>query len=225
MPAGYAIRPIPQVLTELEPCFGLTQDAFHLNDWGNMTVPVEKARDARQVKSDAALRGAMLALITRCAFDKITVRDIVAEAGIGYATFFRHYPSKEVLLDAVAGAEIEAMMQLTLPLLDPANTRATGLALASHVDERRVIWTALLTGGAAGRLREQFVRLSGEKPTPTGLSSEWLPHELGLIFGVSATVEILAWWLRRQPDCPVERVAEILDRLVIGPTVGSLRRE
>lgn len=209
----------------LEPGASLTQDAFDPEDRGHMSELVEKTRDARQLKSDAALRGAMLALITRGAFDKITVRDIVAEAGIGYATFFRHYPSKEALLDAVAGAEIEAMMRLTLPLLDPANTRATCLALASHVADRREIWTALLAGGAAGRLREQFVRLSGEKETPTGLSSEWLPHELGLIFGVSATVEILAWWLRRKPDCPVEKVAEILDRLVIGPTVGSLRRD
>ena len=189
-----------------------------------MAELVEKARDARQVKSDGALRAAMLALITRGAFDKITVRDIVAEAGIGYATFFRHYPSKEALLDAVAGEEIAALLRMTLPLLDPADTRATCLALASYVDERRVVWTALLAGGAAGHLREQFVRLAGRRDVSNGLSSDWLPHDLGLIFGVSATVEILAWWLRQQPDCPVEQVAEILDRLIITPTVGSLRR-
>lgn len=185
--------------------------------------PVAKARDARQVKSDAALRTGLLALITRQPFDRITVRDIVAEAGVGYATFFRHYPSKDALLDAVAGEEIEALLRRTAPLLSPDDTRATCLALASYVDARRAVWSALLTGGAAGHLREQFARLAAQIPAAAHPSG-WLPNELGVIFGVSATVEILAWWLRQAPDFPVERVAEMLDRLVITPTVGSLRQ-
>lgn len=191
---------------------------------GVMAELAVKVRDARQVKSDAALRSAMLALITRGAYDKITVRDIVAEAGIGYATFFRHYPSKDALLDAVAGEEIDALMQLTRPLLRPEDTLTSCLALTRHVGERREVWSALLTGGAAGHLREQFVRHAGSESTKDGLASEWLPADLGLIFGVSATVEILAWWLRQRPDYPAEQVAELLDRLVITPTVGSLRR-
>jgi AcrR family transcriptional regulator len=182
-----------------------------------------KPRDARQVKSDAALRAALLALITRMPFDKITVRDIVAEAGIGYATFFRHYPSKDALLDAVAGEEIAAMMALTAPLLSPTDTRSSCVVLAQHVAANRDVWTALLTGGAAGHLREQFVRLAAQVPGPDQ-GSEWLPSDLGLIFGVSATVEILAWWLRQKPDYPVDDVAELLDRLVIRPTGGSLKR-
>jgi len=120
----------------------------------------QKARDARQVKSDAALRAAMLALITRQSFEKITVRDIVAEAGIGYATFFRHYPSKESLLDAVAGEEIAALLRMTAPLLNPEDTLTSCIALADYVASRREIWTALLTGGASGHLREQFTRLA-----------------------------------------------------------------
>lgn len=183
----------------------------------------EKSRDARQVRSDAALRAAMLALITRQSFDKITVRDIVAEAGIGYATFFRHYPSKDALFDAVAGEEIVAMMQLSSPLLSAVETRASSLALAHYVGKRRVIWKALLTGGAAGHLRVQFARLAAAMPHQES-ESEWLPVDLGVTFGVTATVEILAWWLQQAPDYPEERVAELLDRLVITPTVGSLRR-
>jgi uncharacterized membrane protein len=50
--------------------------------------------------------------------------------------------------------------------------------------------------------------------------SSWLPVELGAIFGVSATVEILAWWLRQPHDFTVERIADIIDRLVVTPAVG-----
>lgn len=182
-----------------------------------------RARDARQVKTDAALRSALLALITRQSYDKTTVRHIVAEAGIGYATFFRHYPGKDALLDAVAGAEIAAMMALTAPLLSPTDTRTTCVAIAEYVGARRAVWTALLTGGAAGHLRQQFTRLAPSAAVPD-VGNNWLPTDLGVIFGVTSTVEILAWWLRQAPDYPVEKVAELLDRLVITPTVGAVER-
>lgn len=182
-----------------------------------------RPRDARQQRSDAALREALLKLISRGAYDQITVRDIVAEAGIGYATFFRHYPGKDALLDAVAGEEIAALVAMTAPSLSPDGTRATSLALARHVAERRAIWTALLTGGAAGRLREQFAQLAAQVPRQSRKPLAWLPVDLGITFGVTATVEILAWWLRQPSDYPVEKVAEALDRLVIAPTVGSLK--
>jgi hypothetical protein len=54
--------------------------------------------------------------------------------------------------------------------------------------------------------------------------SHWLPVELGAIYGVSATVEILAWWLKQPEEFSVERVAEIVDRLVMTPSVGRDKR-
>jgi AcrR family transcriptional regulator len=182
-----------------------------------------KTRDARQLRSDAALRAALIALIGRQPYDKITVRDIVAEAGVGYATFFRHYPSKDAMLDAIACEEIAEMLARTAPLLDPADTRRTCLVLADHVGARREVWSALLTGGAATHLREQFERLADEMSI-AAFPSEWLPRELGIRFGVTATIEILGWWLRDRPDYPLKEVAELLDRLTIAPTVGALKR-
>lgn len=179
---------------------------------------VAKARDARQVRSDDALRAGLLGLIARQAYDKITVRDIVAEAGVGYATFFRHYPSKDALLDAIAGEELDELMALTAPLLTPTDTRTSSLALTAHVGARREIWTALLAGGAASHLRAEFAKRAARAAAPDNRST-WLPMDLGVILGVSGTVEILSWWLRDQPDTPSEQVAELLDRLVIGPAL------
>jgi len=184
-------------------------------------APSARSRDARQLRSDGALRAALLELITRHPFDKLTVRDIVAEAGIGYATFFRHYPSKEALLDAVAGEEIENLLRLSSPLLRPEDTLTSCLALAHHVDDRRAVWTALLTGGAGAVLREQFARLAVGSAGPREFNSDWLPAELGLIVGVTVTVEILAWWLGKAPHYTPDQVARLLDRLAVGPAVGS----
>jgi hypothetical protein len=38
---------------------------------------------------------------------------------------------------------------------------------------------------------------------------------------VGATVEILAWWLYRGRRHTVDQVAEILDRLVVGPMLNA----
>ncbi len=181
---------------------------------------VQVVTDARMVRTRAALRRALLALLERKHFDQITVRDIAAEAGIGYATFFRHHESKSELLDEVAKEQIATLMALAVPLLAAADTRGSCLALCRYVNEHRAIWSALLTGGAAGAMREEFIRQAMQLGARQVQRSNWLPVELGAIFGVSATVEILAWWLRQPAGFGVERIAEIVDRLVVTPAVG-----
>jgi AcrR family transcriptional regulator len=180
----------------------------------------EPSVDARMVRTRAALRRALLALLERKQFDQITVRDIAAEANIGYATFFRHHGSKTDLLKDVAEEQIGKLLALAMPLLVASDTRGSCLALCKYVHEHRALWSALLTGGAAGAMREEFIRQAMQQGTAQVQSSSWLPVELGAIFGVSATVEILAWWLRRPDEFSVEAIAEIVDRLVVTPAVG-----
>ena len=181
--------------------------------------PVKERKDARVQKTRAALRDALLALLEERPFDAITIRDLAARAGAGYATFFRHYPDKGSLLADLAADEISALLALALPILDEADTHAACVALCSYVDARRHLWSVLLTGGAAGNLREEFIRqahqIAAARPTPD--DSAWLPKEVAVVFGVSGTVEILAWWLQHGRDHSLEQVAQILDRLVIAP--------
>jgi AcrR family transcriptional regulator len=176
--------------------------------------------DARRVRTRAALRRALLRLLELKHFDRITVRDIAAEAKIGYATFFRHHESKSELLEDVAKEQITNLVALASPLLVEADTRGSCLALCRYVDEHRAIWSALLTGGAAGAMREEFIRQAMQLGSGQVQRSSWLPVELGAIYGVGATVEILAWWLRQPRDFSVDRIAEIIDRLVVTPAVG-----
>jgi AcrR family transcriptional regulator len=176
--------------------------------------------DARMVRTRAALRDALLFLLERKPFDQITIREIAAQSGTGYATFFRHYETKGELLNDIAAAEISALMKLALPVLFvEADSRASARMLCTYVDERRALWSALLTGGAAGTMREEFVRQTRLVPPQPATHSAWLPDDLKVIYGVSATVEVLAWWLQAGNDFAVDQVAEIIDRLIILPTV------
>jgi AcrR family transcriptional regulator len=166
-----------------------------------------------------ALRRALLALLERKQLEQISIRDIAAEAGIGYATFFRHHASKEELLNEIAEEQIAQLMGLAMPLLDAEDTRVSCLALCRYIHQHRAIWSALLTGGAAATLRQEFIRLS-QIGVDRIRSRDSLPVELGVVFGVSATVEILTWWLRHPDEYTDAQVAEFLDRLVVAPTIG-----
>lgn len=171
------------------------------------------------VRTRAALREALLVLLEHKPFDQITIREIAVQSGTGYATFFRHYETKAALLNDLAADQISELIKLTFPVLIETNSRAAAGALCRYVDERRKLWSALLTGGAAGTMREEFIRQARQIPPLPSKSSTWLPDDLKVIYGVCSTVEIVAWWLQPGNDFTIEQVAEILDRLVIAPTL------
>jgi AcrR family transcriptional regulator len=172
-------------------------------------------RDARAVKSSQALQAALLALIERKPLEQITIREIAAEAGVHYATFFRHHQTKEALLDRVAAEQIDCLVELTLPVLDRADSHAAVIALCVYVNDHRILWTALLTGGAAGTMREALLRIARDVAVERAPDDGWLPVELAVNCSVSLIFETLAWWLAQEPGAvSIETVAGTLHRLL-----------
>jgi AcrR family transcriptional regulator len=190
---------------------------YHSDDGAVASIP----GDARQQRTRRTLLDALLDLLEERPFEQVTIREIAARARIGYATFFRHYASKEALLHDLAAGQIAALLDRALPVLFAADTRQSCLTLFAYVDERRTLWSALLTGGAAMTLKQEFLDQAREvgvhNPPPDG----WLPPDLRIVFAVGATVEIIAWWLSQVPPVPLEQAAEILDRLVVLPAMAG----
>jgi AcrR family transcriptional regulator len=181
-----------------------------------------KSRDARIERTLKALRDALLRLLKEQSFDQITIRDICANAGAGYATYFRHYPDKLALLNDLAAVGISELLERTVPILYAVDTHAACVTVCSYVDERQKLWSALLTGGAAGTVREEFMRqgrllaaADARAAKPSKRIGSWLPADLAVVFGVSGVIEVLAWWLQHRRDFSVEEIAAILDRLVV----------
>lgn len=165
-------------------------------------------------------------LLEEQSFDQITIRDICARAGSGYATFFRHFPDKAALLSDLAAVSIRELLERAVPILYSVDTRASCVTLFSYVQERRPLWSTLLTGGAAGTVREEFLRQArllaaadAQLPKSAKRTRSWLPEDLAVVFGVSGVIEILTWWLEHRGTFSVDEIAGILDRLVIAPIV------
>jgi AcrR family transcriptional regulator len=184
---------------------------------------LKTAKDARAVRTRAALRNAMLQLLALKPLDKITILDICQTAGIGYTTFFRHHPTKESLLDDVAAGEIAHLIGLTVPIAVAEDIHAAGVALFNYVNEHRKLWSALLTGGAEAAMRNEFLRLSREIAATRAHVNDWPPPDISTILVVSSTVELVSWWLQQKKPLPIEAVATIYERIIIQPHVRSER--
>lgn len=173
------------------------------------------AKDARAVRSGAALRDALLRLLDDKAFDQITVRDICAEAGVHYATFFRHHSGKEALLDHIAAEQISTLVDLTLPFHEPMEAGRGFHMLCEYIEAHRGLWSTLLNGGAGAAMREEWLhraRIVSEAREPVG---SWLPKELGTICSVALIVETVSWWLKQPLHAySADQIAAILHRVV-----------
>ncbi|MBV1917073.1 MAG: TetR/AcrR family transcriptional regulator [Sphingomonadaceae bacterium] len=173
--------------------------------------------DARQVRSRNALCGALLELLQETSFDQLTIREITARAGTGYATFFRHYPTKEALLGDVASEEVTDLVAKTRRMLTGDDRFNSAVMLCDYIDRHRALWTALLTGGAAGIMREEILRQARHLAEKDPHYPDWLPPDLAVVFSTSAALELMTWWLMQGDDYPSEKIATILDKLVFRP--------
>jgi len=174
-----------------------------------------KSADARALRSAQAIRNALLELLQSHSFDQITIRDICKEAGVHYATFFRHHPTKESLLEDIAHKEIEQLNALTMAIRNAVNYEAGFNALCRYVDDHRALWSVLLNGGAGAAMREEWLRQSKLVAANEQQVNSWLPADLGPICAATLIAETLAWWVG-QPEgaYSVTQVAAVLHRLL-----------
>jgi AcrR family transcriptional regulator len=180
------------------------------------------ARDARAVRTREALRRALLRLLDLKPLEQITIRDICDVARVGYTTFFRHHPTKESLLNDLAAEEMGRLVGLAMSVADTSDdTRSASIALCTYVDEHRKLWSTLLTGGAAGAMRDEFMRLSRQIAATRAEPGSWPPADIATILVVGSTLELLSWWLRDKKPLTIEQVAEIHERVIITPAVGA----
>lgn len=183
---------------------------------------MSRPHDARALRSRTALRQALLELVEAQPFDRITIKDITAKAGVSYPVFFRRYESKQHLLEDIATEEVRRLLTLSLPIFRADRQEESLRALCGYIGDHRSLWTRLLTGGAGAIMREEFRRIALDIGHKDRRINPWLPRELAAPFVVSGLFEILAWWLAQPETYPVENIIKIIDALIIQSTARPI---
>jgi AcrR family transcriptional regulator len=181
--------------------------------------------DARVVRTREALRRAMTELAEESPLDSITVRAIAARAGVGYATFFRHYSDKDALLADVIDALVRDFLAQAAPWLQQRDRIGAAKFMCDFVAARLPIYKALIAGGSGETVRGEMLRqtmatMVQSRPRPL----EGARDDLVLFQTVSGILNLLAWWLRNLDTVDADTMAAIIDRLVLTP-VSTIRHE
>ena len=177
------------------------------------------SEDRRVQRTRRALAEALIALTQERPYEAVTIREIAARAGIGYATFFRHYPDKDALLGDTLEVAIEEVVVLLTPALTGDDPVAIGTALFRYARDNAALVRVLLGGRATGLVMVRFGAHgdgADDPPPPPGI-----PFEIAAHHRAAASLSLLQWWLDAGMPYPPERMGAIYRDLVLRPTIAG----
>ncbi|MFD0112913.1 TetR/AcrR family transcriptional regulator [Streptomyces sp. NPDC058320] len=129
--------------------------------------PADGARRAeRPLRADAQRNREHLVAVARAAFaaadDTVALEGIAREAGVGIGTLYRHFPTREALVEAVYAAELDAVTGSAPALLEefPPDValRAWLDNYAKFTATKRGMIDTLRAGWASGRIATPTTR-------------------------------------------------------------------
>lgn len=163
------------------------------------------AGNQRVLRTRAAILASFLRLVLERRYDAIRIADLVAEAGVGKATFYEHFRSKSDVL-------IAAMEPVLLALSTAASGRAARSyvkAMVSHLWERRSTGRTILNSSTAPVIQRrlaEMVRLHIERTGKVGIAPSIRATGIA-----AAQIAMLRSWLTGEASCSAD---EITDRMI-----------
>ena len=178
-----------------------------------------QVQDRRVKRTQRLLAQALIELILDKGFDTITIRDITERADVGYATFFRHYPDKEALLHDVLNVVLDELTNL-LHLLPSDDPQQVGTLLFQYVQDHSAIVQVFLRSGTSSSLYQHILQVGTQNvlQEQTPMPDSQIPKEIAAYHIVTASINLIGWWLDHNIPYSLERMGIIYKELIVEPT-------
>lgn len=178
--------------------------------------------DRRILKSQEAIKKAVLELLSEKNFDRITIQDIANRANVSRRTIYLHYTDKCDLMDHLLDTHIVKLREI--------RESATQLSMKEvyfqwfeYFEKNFLFFSTILASQGASwfrnRLLEFFVQEAVKDFKKYGTKHQELCPEVVLQFFGSASVGMIEWWLVNKmplsPQLIAEQVGKLLDRMEI----------
>jgi AcrR family transcriptional regulator len=179
-------------------------------------------QDRRILRTQQGLAEALVSLCLEKGYAAVTIRDIAERAGVGYATFFRHYADKEALLADVFEVILAELLELLRSAQLDDRGHAVGALIFGFVAQHSEVCRALLSSRGPGALRDRIVAagtaniLAQNQPQPGSA----IPPAVAAHHLAAATMALIQWWLDQDMPYSADRMGQIYEELVSRPTVA-----
>jgi AcrR family transcriptional regulator len=173
------------------------------------------AKDRRILRTLAALRAAMIALMVEKDWEDISVQDLCDRANVGRSTFYTHFDDKDQLL--MAGFEhMRRELRAARTATSPSDRLGWARAFIDHADEQRALFRALLGRRSGHHVQKRFRRLLVESiRQDTGVAEPVVHYIAGAFF------ELLTWWVEARSDLAAAEIERLFRRLT-APAIAAV---
>lgn len=175
--------------------------------------------DRRIVKSQEAIKKAILELMVEKNFEEITIRDISDRANLNRGTIYLHYMDKYDLLDKIVEEHISNLRELCHSAAD-MTFKEGNYVWFDYFANNHLFFSIMLNTKSAAYFRSRFLDLvvqeyGVEVDTTEGVN-QGLNEEIILQFFGAAVVGAVEWWFKNGMPVPprviAEQTGQILDR-------------
>lgn len=177
--------------------------------------------DRRVLKSQEAIKTAIIALMAEKNFDDITIQDISDRANVSRGTIYLHYTDKYDLLDKLIETHMNELREMCEAAAEMDYIYAT-LIWFEYFESNYLFFSTMLASKGAPYFRSRFLDLLLEELKDevdvTAGKNHGLSEDAIIQFVASAYVGVVEWWFTNgmpfPPQVMAEQVGILLDRIL-----------
>lgn len=184
----------------------------------------EKKLDRRVIRTRRMLRDAFLELIVERGYENLTITEITERADVRRATFYLHYKDIDELLRATLKnlfdefAQELQRQQMTQSCWQ-RNSTPSVQAILDYIVQHHALYDELLTGAAGAKVQRYLRDYLAEikRQDLAVLPPERLPAPPEVIANYVAGAEtvMICWWLENDRPYSAERMAHMIQNLLL----------
>jgi AcrR family transcriptional regulator len=177
--------------------------------------------DRRILKSQEAIKKAIIELMSEKNFDDITIQDISDRANVNRGTIYLHYQDKYDLLDKLIEEHIDVLRETCRAASELEFTEST-LIWTEYFERNYSFFSMMLASKGASYFRGRFLDFLIEEFTNevdvTKGKNEALNEDLLVRFVAAAFVGVVEWWFMNEKPVPhhvlAKQLGTLLERIV-----------
>lgn len=173
--------------------------------------------DRRILKTQEALKKAVIELMSIKNFDDITIQEISDTANLSRGTIYLHYLDKYDLLDKLIESHIDELREFCKEAADMDYVEGT-MIWTEYFEKNYSFFSMMLTSRGAPFFRKRFLDFLIEEFRKdvdlTKGKNEEIEEEILVRFVASAQVGIIEWWFANDKPVTHVKLAEQLGTLL-----------